>query len=102
MIVKLSEQLKTISGNNYIGSDGEPVTFKNASIICCEMYKLEKMIPGRILKVLALGTRIFNTSTEDEIDFTDEEVKILREVIEENKIFVAGLTGELLKRFEVK
>ena len=99
MIVKLSEQLKTISGNNYIGSDGEPVTFKNASIICCEMYKSEKMIPGRILKVLALGTRIFNT-TEEEIDFTDEEVKILKEVIEENKIFVAGLTGELLKKFE--
>lgn len=99
MIVKLNEQLKTISGNNYLGSDGEPVTFKNASIICCEMYKPEKIIPGRILKVLALGTRIFNT-TEEEIDFTDEEVKILKEVIEENKIFVAGLTGELLKKFE--
>ena len=99
MIVKLNEQLKTISGNNYLGSDGEPVTFKNASIICCEMYKPEKIIPGRILKVLALGTRIFNT-TEEEIDFTDEEVKILKEMIEENKIFVAGLTGELLKKFE--
>jgi len=99
MIIKLNEQLKTISGNNYLGSDGEPVTFKNASIICCEMYKPEKIIPGRILKVLALGTRIFNT-TEEEIDFTDEEVKILKEMIEENKIFVAGLTGELLKKFE--
>lgn len=99
MIVKLNEQLKTISGNNYLGSDGEPVTFKNASIICCEMYKPEKMIPGRVLKVLAIGTKIFNT-TGDDLEVTDEEIKILKEVIEENKIFVAGLTGELLKKFE--
>jgi hypothetical protein len=99
MIIRLNEQLKTISGHDYLGADGEPVTFKNASIICCEMYKPEKMIPGRVLKVLAIGTKIFNTAGED-IDINDEEIKILKEVIEENKIFVAGLTGELLKRFE--
>jgi len=99
MIIKLNEQLKTISGHDYIGADGEVVTFKNAAIICCEMYKPGKIIPGRVLKVLAIGTKIFNTATDD-IDLTDEEVKILKEVIEENTVFVTGLTGQLLKTFE--
>lgn len=98
MIVKLNEQLKTIKGNMIIGDGKDPITPKDAFIVCCELYKPEKMIPGRILKVLAIGTKVFNA--DDEVDLTDEEVKILKEVIEGNNIYVAAVTGSLLKLLE--
>jgi len=101
MIIKINEPLKTIGGNSYLGDNKVPVTFKDAAIVCCEVYKPEKFIPGRTLKVLAIGTKIFNT-TGDDIDLNEEEINLLKEVIEQNPIYVTGLTGALLNFLEVK
>lgn len=99
MIIKLNEPLKTIAGNNYLAEDKTPITFKNAAIICCETYKAEKLVPGRTLKIIAIGTKIFNT-TGDDLDLNDEEVKLLKEVIESSPIYVAGLIGAMLTKLE--
>lgn len=94
--MKINEPLKTISGNYFTLDDGKTkLTFKDAAIICCETYKSEKSVPGQALKIIAIGSKIFNA--KDEVEFTEEEKALLREVIEGNKVYLTGVTGAMLK-----
>ena len=81
-----------------IDNENEYIIFLRKKVfdeICCETYKSEKSIPGQALKIIAIGSKIFNA--KDEVEFTEEEKALLREVIEGNKVYLTGVTGAMLK-----
>lgn len=94
MIINTKEELKTISGEVYSDAKGKSLTFREVLIACCEMFRPEPGTTGMIIKVYALGTKTFQG--KDKVDYTDEEVELIKKVCETNPMYVTGVLGAML------
>lgn len=94
MIINIKTELKTISGDVYSDKTGKPLLFKEVLINCCEMYRPDAGVTGKIIKVYALGTKTFQG--KDKVEYTDEEVELIKEVCETNPMYVTGVLGAML------
>ena len=94
MIINIKEELKTISGEVYSDKGNKSLTFKDVLINCCEMYRPEPGVTGMIIKVYALGTKTFQG--KDKVEYTDEEVELIKKVCEANPMYVTGVLGAMI------
>ena len=94
MTIDINQELKTISGEVYTDKENKSLTFKSVLINCCEMYRPEPGVVGKIIKVYALGTKAFQS--KGKVDFTDEEVELIKEFCEANPMYVTGVLGSML------
>ena len=92
MIIKnLDKALKTIKGVDLYISTEVPLTKEIAIISCCESFKGKK--PGDSIKAYAIGLKVNNSK---EVELTDDEVELLKTIIESSEIFTAVISGALL------
>lgn len=94
MIIDTNQDLKTIQGEVYTDKADKTLKFRDVLIACCEMYRPEPGVVGKIIKVYALGTKTFQG--KGKVEYTDEEVELIKEVCEANPMYVTGVLGAML------
>jgi len=93
IISELDKPIKTISGIPIAVEEGKPLNYKNAIVTACEITKSQ--VPGETLKAFAIGTKVF--SAKDSVILTEEEIEILKKLINQSSVFIAAIVGRLIE-----
>lgn len=93
MISGLDKPIKTIGGMPIAIEEGKPLNYKDAIVTACEMTKSQ--VPGETLKAFAIGTKVF--SAKESVILTEEEITILKKLINQSNVFIATIVGRLIE-----
>lgn len=88
----LNKEITTIKGQKIAGlTPGTILTYRDAFIVICEFARNLK--PGESIKVFDIALKINNA--EDSIDLDEQQFELLKNVVENSEVFVAGIIGKL-------
>ena len=88
---KINETIKTIEGIPVIlTGDSKSLTFKRAFVMALEISESK---PGESIPKIQLGGRIHSAS--DKVELTEEDIKILKDCVDNLRGFPSVVTGNL-------
>lgn len=90
----LDEGLTTLSGNEIMLTPTKAITYRTALVSACETYQGEPG-SGDTLRAYNLGIKIIEAKAE--LKFEKEEIELLKNIVENNKSFMAVVVGRLLE-----
>jgi hypothetical protein len=89
---KLDESLTTLQGQKIMVSRDKPMTYRDAFISSCEMHKANPG-EGEAIKAYHIGMKFIEA--KDEVELNDEEIKLLKKIVDSNESFVTIVVGRL-------
>lgn len=96
-LTNLNEEIKTLKGIKIAGFDDRtPLTIKDALLTICEMAK--NLLPGESIKVFDIALKI--NASKDSLELAPEQFDLLKKVVNNSDIFVAGILGKLIQYLE--
>ncbi len=94
-LIKLNEQVKTISGApivDILKKDGV-MTYRTALISVCELHKPSQPGSGEALKAFDLGMKLLKA--KEELQLEKEEAKFLKKIVDETVVYLSVVIGRL-------
>ncbi len=89
----LDQEIITISGQKIMMTAEKALTIRSAIVSACELYQADKG-SGDTLKAYNIGIKVVNA--KGDLELSDEELKLLKKIIEGSQQFVAVVIGRLL------
>lgn len=89
----LDTGLTTLNGAKIMLAADKELTYRSALVSACETYQGEAG-DGSMLKAYNIGFKIINVKEEFRLE--QDEVELLKRIVETNKAFMAVVVGRLL------
>jgi len=95
----LDEPIKTLKGAPIRDfADGLDLTYRSALIALCETFRSDNPGSGENIRAFRLGLRVMDA--KDSIDLTEDELKVVKSIIDKTQVFPAVVIGRLTNYIE--